>query len=337
SIPRDLFVYIPGWTMQRINTAYQHGEITDYPGGGQQLVKDTILYNLGIHINHVALVEFNGFIQIIDTLGGIEVPLACSFTDWHIIDPEKSESSPSNWELYTIGPGVVHMDGELALWYSRSRLRSSDFDRGRRQQEILRAIYSKGININVIPRIPALYNDLRSIVSTDINLSTIMQLVPLAANLSAPRIRSYYINRNYVNGWRTPQGAAVQLPDYPPLLEMLTEAMAPPSEPDDSRLASIVEIWNGTTNTHWDTLAAERLHYLGFNTEINSAEHEIYTESVLIDLTVDQIGEELQTMGRALGLSPSALIANPDPESEFDYRLIIGENYDPCFNPAALP
>ncbi|MFU8772131.1 MAG: LCP family protein, partial [Anaerolineales bacterium] len=337
SIPRDLFVYIPGWTMQRINTAYQHGEITDYPGGGQQLVKDTILYNLGIHINHVAMVEFNGFIQIIDTLGGIEVPLACSFTDWHIIDPEKSESSPSNWELYTIGPGVVHMDGELALWYSRSRLRSSDFDRGRRQQEILRAIYSKGMNINVIPRIPALYNDLRSIVSTDINLSTIMQLVPLAANLSAPRIRSYYINRNYVNGWRTPQGAAVQLPDYPPLLEMLTEAMAPPSEPDDSRLASIVEIWNGTTNTHWDTLAAERLHYLGFNTEINSAEHEIYTESVLIDLTVDQIGEELQTMGRALGISPSALIVDPDPESEFDYRLIIGQNYDPCFNPATLP
>jgi polyisoprenyl-teichoic acid--peptidoglycan teichoic acid transferase len=337
SIPRDLFVYIPGWTMQRINTAYQHGEITAYPGGGQQLVKDTILYNLGIQINHVALVEFSGFKQIIDTLGGIDVPLVCSFTDWHIIDPERSESSPSNWSLYTIGPGVVQMDGDLALWYSRSRLRSSDFDRGRRQQEILRAIYSKGMNINVIPRIPALYNDLRSIVSTDINLHTIMQLVPLAANLNSAQIRSYYINRTYVNAWRTPQGAAVQLPDYPPLFEMLQEAMGPPGEVEDSRLEAVIEIWNGTPNRHWDILAAERLHYLGYNTKINPPDDNNYTKSLLIDLSPEQDEQELQNLGMLLGLPTSALMADPDPESDFDYRFIIGQDYNTCFNPATLP
>jgi polyisoprenyl-teichoic acid--peptidoglycan teichoic acid transferase len=337
SIPRDLFVYIPGWTMQRINTAYQHGEITNYPGGGQQLVKDTILYNLGIQINHVALVEFNGFKQIVDTLGGIDVPVVCAYTDWHIIDPERSESSPSNWRLFTLGPGLVHMDGDLALWYSRSRLRSSDFDRGRRQQEVLRAIYSKGMSINVIPRIPALYNDLRSIVSTDINLNTIMQLVPLATNLNSAHIRSYYINRTYVNAWRTPQGAAVQLPDYPLLLEMLKEAMGPPNEPDNSRLDVVVEIWNGTANPHWDILAAERLHYLGYNTVINPADHNNYAASILTGLTPDQDDQELQNLGKLLGLPASAILADPDPESEFDYRLIIGQDYNTCFNPATLP
>jgi polyisoprenyl-teichoic acid--peptidoglycan teichoic acid transferase len=337
SIPRDLFVYIPGWTMQRINTAYQHGEITDYPGGGQQLIKDTILYNLGIYIDHVALVEFEGFKEIIDTLGGVDVPLVCSFTDWHIIDPDLSEQTSTNWHLYTIGPGVVHMDGDLALWYSRSRLRSSDFDRSRRQQEVLRAIYSKGMSINVIPHIPSLYNDLRSMITTDINLSTILNLVPLAAKLSAPRIRSYYINRTYVNGWRTPQGAAVQLPDYPPLLEMLQEAMGPPTEPITSRLNIVVEIWNGTTNSHWDTLAAERLHYLGYNTEINEADHTDYTQSLLFDYTPEQNAQDLQALGKALGLPSSALMSEPGHESEYDYRLIIAQDYNPCFNPAALP
>ena len=55
SIPRDLWVSIPGWENQRINTAYQHGVSVDYPGGGPGLLKDTILYNLGIRIDHILL------------------------------------------------------------------------------------------------------------------------------------------------------------------------------------------------------------------------------------------------------------------------------------------
>ena len=337
SIPRDLFVYIPGYTMQRINTAYQHGEITNYPGGGQQLIKDTVLYNLGIHIDHVAMVEFAGFKEIINTLGGIDVPLVCSFTDWHIIDPDRSEHDVNNWELHTIGPGVIHMDGALALWYARSRMRSSDFDRGRRQQEVLRAIYTKGMNINVITRIPALYNDLRAMVTTDVSLGTILNLVPMVAKLSAPRIRSYYINRDYVNSWRTPQGAAVQLPDYVPLLEMLKEAMGLPSDPDESRLTAVVEIWNGTNYPNWDILGAERLHYLGYNTKINTADDTNYDQSLLIDLTGEQDEQALRSLGEALGLPASALVSDPDPDSDYDYRFIIGIDYNTCFDPAKLP
>src|ERR1051326_1925619 len=67
SIPRDLWVSIPGCGDQRIHTAYQHGSSVGYPGGGPGLLKDTILYNLGIRIDHTALVEFDGFRQIVDT------------------------------------------------------------------------------------------------------------------------------------------------------------------------------------------------------------------------------------------------------------------------------
>src|SRR5689334_3078868 len=85
SIPRDLWVSIPGWENQRINTAYQHGISVGYPGGGPGLLKDTILYNLGVRIDHTALVEFDGFRQIVDTLGGVDVPVACPYTDWRLI------------------------------------------------------------------------------------------------------------------------------------------------------------------------------------------------------------------------------------------------------------
>ena len=150
SLPRDLWVNIPLVGMQRLNTAYEYGVIYNYPGGGPALLRDTILNNLGINVDHTAMVDFNGFRQVVNTIGGVEVPVFCPYTDWHLISPELDPENEYNWELYTVGPGVVKMDGDLALWYARSRKRSNDFDRGRRQQEVLRAIYSQALQANLI-------------------------------------------------------------------------------------------------------------------------------------------------------------------------------------------
>ena len=92
SIPRDLWIDIPTVGMQRINTAYQSGESGGYPGGGIGLLKDTILQNLGIRIDHAAMVDFDGFRRIVDTLGGIDVPISCTFTDWRLISPELDQN-----------------------------------------------------------------------------------------------------------------------------------------------------------------------------------------------------------------------------------------------------
>ena len=76
SIPRDLWVYIPDYGNQRINTAYQQGELSGYPGGGPALLEHRILYNLGVlHRPHRHREDFDGFRHIIDTLGGIDVPI----------------------------------------------------------------------------------------------------------------------------------------------------------------------------------------------------------------------------------------------------------------------
>ena len=126
SIPRDLYIYLPGYTMNRINTAYLHGELYSYPGGGKQMLFDAILYNLGIHIDHYAIIEMRGFEDLIDALGGVAVPVACPYTDWRLISPDLYDQDPDNWELHTVRAGLHHMPGEYALWYARSRKRSSD-------------------------------------------------------------------------------------------------------------------------------------------------------------------------------------------------------------------
>jgi LCP family protein required for cell wall assembly len=334
SIPRDLWVYVPSYGMQRINTAYEYGEINHYSGGGAASLKDTLLYNLGIRIDHIAIVNFDGFRQIVDTLGGVDVPVACAYTDWHLIDPNYDPYNENNWSLYTVGPGLVHMDGDLALWYARSRQKSSDFDRGRRSQEVLRAIYSQGLQAGVISKIPQLYNDLSYTVTTDLGLSDLLKLSPLALHLSNADIRSYYIGRSLVTDWMTPGGASVQLPNSAAIQVMLQDALSP-SRRSPEMESILIEIRNGTYNSGWDALAATRLNYAGYETRTATADRNDYTGSLLYDLTAAQDPNRAASLLSILGLPSSALVSAP-MKSELSYVLILGADYQPCFTPEGL-
>lgn len=335
SIPRDLWVFIPGWENQRINTAYQHGISTGYPGGGPGLLKDTIQYNLGIRIDHTALVEFDGFRQIVDTLGGVDVPVACPYTDWRLIDPSYDPNNANNWALYTAGPGYIHMDGDLALWYARSRQKSSDFDRGRRQQEVLRALFSQALQAGTLKRIPELYNDLNNTVDTDLNLGDILQLSLYAPKMTNASIRSYYIRPPYVRSWITDAGAYVLLPNTDALQAMLTQALSASTQTVQKQ-AITVDVMNGTSTQGLDALAASRLNYAGYKTTIIPSDRQDYAYSVLIDKTAVQDRSFTDTISSVMGLSPGSLISSPDPNSKSNYLLILGNDYQPCFRPENL-
>ncbi len=332
SIPRDLWVYIPEWDNQRINTAYQHGVSVGYPGGGAGLLKDTILYNLGIRIDHTAMVEFDGFRQIVDTLGGVDVPVSCAYTDWKIIDPSFDPQNENNWFLYTTGPGLVHMDGDLALWYARSRQKSSDFDRGRRQQEVLRALFTQALQAGTLTRIPELYNNLKDSVETDLNLADLLQLSLYAPKMTSADIRSYYIRPPYVSSWITDAGAYVLLPNEDLLRGMLTEAMSA-STTTVQRQTVKIDVMNGTSIAGYETLAATRLNYAGYETTIIPSDRQDYAYSVLIDKTATQDRAQSDHILNVLGMSAGSLIPTADPNSTSHYLLILGYDYQPCFKP----
>lgn len=335
SIPRDLWVSIPGGENNRINTAYQRGVNTGYPGGGPGLLKDTILYNLGIRIDHTAMVDFDGFRKIVDTLGGVDIPVSCPYTDWRLIDPGYNPENENNWYLYTVNPGVVHMDGDLALWYARSRQKSSDFDRGRRQQEVLRAIFTQALQAGTLTRIPELYGNVKDSVETDLGLGDLLQLALYAPKMTNADIRSYYIRPPYVSSWITSGGAYVLSPNQALLSQLLTEALSPSARTVERQAVSI-EVMNGTSIPGYETLASTRLNYAGFETRIVPSDRQDYAYSVLIDKSAAQDVSVSETILNVMGMLPGSLIPSPDANSSAQYLLILGYDYQPCFRPEKL-
>jgi LCP family protein required for cell wall assembly len=208
SFPRDLYVYIPGWTVQRINTAFPHG--------GFSLMQDTFEYNFGVRPDYYALISFQAFKSVIDNVGGIDVYVNSTLTD----------QRDGYGDYYTIYAGSNHMDGETALWYVRSRHSSSDFERTQRQQEVILGLFNRFMRFDIVTRAPQLYDTYRSNVDTNLTIENITPLLTTAAQLSdTSRIHHYYISRTEVVSYRTSTGAAVLLPLYDQIYAIMKQAL----------------------------------------------------------------------------------------------------------------
>jgi LCP family protein required for cell wall assembly len=190
--------------MQRINTAL--------PMGGFELLADTFEYNLGVYPDHYVLLDFTGFIDAVNTLGGLDI---------EVIEPL---SDP--WGF--LPAGLIHMDGDTALWYVRSRYTTSDFDRARRQQDVLIAIFKKLISLDALSRAPELFTLYRENFITDLTVGDITQLLGLASEVgkNPSQIEAYFIGHEQVTDFRVPSsGAQVLLPDYELVMEVMREAL----------------------------------------------------------------------------------------------------------------
>ncbi|MBN1666425.1 MAG: LCP family protein [Anaerolineales bacterium] len=211
SFPRDLYVYIPGWTYQRINTAMGYG--------GFPLLAETLEYNFGVRPEYYVMVNFWAFVQTIDSLGGITVNAGRTLSDHR-----------DGYGTYTVSAGPNWMDGETALWYARARYTSSDFDRGRRQQEIIRALFDRLLSLDAVQRAPELYDIYSQNVTTDLGWQEIAPLLPIAARIGtdSQSISQYYIGPAEVIPWTTPGGAQVLLPRETAIRAVLQQALGNP-------------------------------------------------------------------------------------------------------------
>jgi LCP family protein required for cell wall assembly len=209
SFPRDLYVNIPGGATNRINTAFARG--------GFETMADTFEVNLGVSPDFYVLINFWSFVDIVDSLGGIDVNASQPL----------SEYTARGW--YTIPAGINHMDGDTALYYSRSRKSTSDFDRNRRQQEVVQGVIDKLISLYTIAKIPELYKIYAENVETNVKLSDIIPLIPVAARFKdTSKIKHYYIGRAQVSNWITPGGAQVLLPIQNAVIEVMKQALNSP-------------------------------------------------------------------------------------------------------------
>ncbi len=211
SFPRDLYVLLPGRDMQRINAAMEFG--------GFDLLQSTFEYNFGIRPQHYILTNFNGFKSIVDSLGGVDVNVAQSFHDARTGYPDG----------YTVNAGAVHMDGEMALWYARSRKSTSDFDRLRRGQEVIVAISQKLFSLNGLRYVPEAYAAYRNAVVTDLTLGDVLQLLPMVQAINPDRVDRFTIGIDQVTPWTDPNsGSYYLLPQADAIRELLEQAVGVP-------------------------------------------------------------------------------------------------------------
>jgi len=204
SIPRDLWVEIPGFDHNRINTAYMLGEAYKLPGGGPALACETVEGVVGVPVDYYAVIDFQSFEDVIDEIGGIDVLVE---------DPIKI--SPIGRTSIQLEAKAYHFDGAEALAYARVRKAAGDdFGRARRQQQVVMAVLDRVVGFDMLPSLignaPVLYQQLASGVRTDLSLDQIVSLAWLAIQIPEDNIRSGVIGPpNMIRYYTRPDGAKV--------------------------------------------------------------------------------------------------------------------------------
>jgi len=185
SIPRDFFVTVPeSGSQQKINAVYFYGEEKKKGSGGIRYMKQVVSEIFGQPIHYAMTINFAGFEQLVDAIGGVDIHLDEPFSEplqfhqEHVCDPTVFTISSGNFEQkidhrgkivaqyplcynhdeecggsFNLSAGEVHLDGENALCYVRSRMTSNDFERARRQQEIIQKIKDKALSVGTLANI----------------------------------------------------------------------------------------------------------------------------------------------------------------------------------------
>jgi len=223
SIPRDLQVTIPDLGEDRINTVNVYGYVQHYPGEGPALLRKTIEANFAISIDYYILADFDGFREIVDALGGVELEVPRELHDTQYPDPKADD--PYAYKTIHFDPGWQRMDGERALEYVRSRMSTSDADRAWRQQQILLAIRETVLDLNLIPELPKLATTLTDSVETDMTLEEVLELTRLVPDIDAENLRQVVLEEPLVYSHQRRDGAAVLLPKWDSINAVVAELM----------------------------------------------------------------------------------------------------------------
>jgi LCP family protein required for cell wall assembly len=285
SIPRDTWVEIPdgngGFYRNKINTAYEFGDLYDYPGGGPALIKDTLKHNFDIEVDNYIVLNFNNFISLIDELGGIDVNVPEYAADFAYND-----CNACPYYAVEFYPGPQHMDGETALAYVRIRKSDNDFKRIERQQLVVRATAKKAASLGTILDNPVgLYREYKSAIKTDISeffavgRAKLLQQVDFDAAPSVSLADALYVCPAATCG----EAAAYLW--YPEEVEELKNIVFNPQANDPLiNERAVVSVKNGTLTPD---LAGEFASFLtGQGLESTQIAVDEYYDGLLEDLTV---------------------------------------------------
>lgn len=334
SLPRDLWVEIPGFGVDRINQANFLGEIYEYPGGGPALAVDTVENILGIDVNYYATIDFVAFVELVNEIGGIDIEVPEAIED---------DTYPDNcygYDPFFIEAGSHHLDGPTALKYARTRATfGGDVDRAGRQQQVILAVRDKVLSVNMVPKLiakaPELWRIFQKNVETNLTLREAIQLGLLAQDIPKENIRTEVLDYNYVYNELTPDGQAVLIPVRENIRALRNQIFAPPAIPTPvienlpqmmTEEAARVAVYNGTQVFG---LAAATQEFLLENdiqvVEIGNADSADYKSTQIIDYGSNP--NTTRYLTQIMNIPPLNISNSQDPIGDFDVLVILGNDW----------
>lgn len=341
SIPRDMWVNIPGFGYSRINTAWTLGRGAKLPGGGPALTMKTVSHFLGVPVDYYVQVDFDTFVDLIDLIGGVDI-----YNDETLIlDPMSHGKDFPKVKLTCCG--MRHLNGTVALAFARCRYasqgcRDGDIGRARRQQKIIFAIRDKVLDVENFPQLlaqaPLLYRRFSDGIHTNLTVRDAMELAVLVREIPQDKIKHAVIDTSMVSFGNVTlggQNASVMkpLPDKIRVLrdEIFTsrgaisplakDDLAALMEADDAR----VRVLNGTSDDQMEIRTARYLSQQGVlvlaiadtkpqsRTTITLYSPKLYTSQFLMEL---------------LGITRNAqFLIQPDSSQVVDIEIRLGEDW----------
>jgi LCP family protein required for cell wall assembly len=335
SIPRDLWVSIPGFENGRINTAYFLGEAYQMPGGGPGLAVKTVEQLLGVEINYYAQIDFGSFIRFVDELGGVKIDL-----------PKKIKIDPIAGDPVKLKPGRQVLNGEFALAYARARYTAGgDFDRALRQQQVILGIRERLLRPDdlslLISKAPVLYSEIANGVQTNMTLEELIKLALIAQKVPEDNISHGAISAQEVIFAESPDGQSVLVP-LPEKIRQLRDEIflvnsgtLGPLLPGTSQERMVAEearivLLNGSLV---DGLASQTQNYLQTQgvsvVEISNGQFSDYTK--ILDYTGNP--HTIQYLMELFDVLPEYYDLQYDPNSPVDVVVTLGADWSIQENP----
>jgi len=359
SIPRDLAVPIPGYGYQKINSINAYGEMEN-PGSGPEWSSEVISDLLDQEIHYYVKVDFNGFIDLIDGIGGIDVYVDRSFTD---------ETYPTQDDLVqtiTFEQGWTHMNGDTALQFARSRHgnngEGSDFARADRQQKILLAVKDNLLSASTFLN-PSKLNNLvetfQDNVETNMSFWELMKMTRYIPNIDTEKIHTTVLDSSTNSPLysSTINGSFVLLPkrdDWGPIKEIAEQILSSQTSTTLSQQSTssatpagsnvTLEIQNGTGVSGLAFQTSQMLAGTNFSVvSIGNADSQNYATTIIYDLTSGEKSQELQILKEFLEADVAMTTAgwvfsdtvvpreltvdNPETlDQTVDFLIILGQN-----------
>jgi LCP family protein required for cell wall assembly len=328
SIPRDLYVPIPGYSSGKINSTHSIGEQNKAKtGGGPELLKKTVSGVLDLPIHYYIRVDFNGFTKFIDALGGVTVNV-----DKAISDPFYPAEDMQGYKPFYIKSGSQKLDGATALKYARSRETTSDFDRARRQQQLLIAVKEKVVSLGILAN-PKKMSDMINILGehlrTDMQIKEIEKIMAIAKDVNFDNV----VNKVLDNSASGPLTSDVQMGGYylvpkagvknfSQIQEIAHEIFSDPYLTEES---AKIEVLNASNKNGVATDVSKLLKSYNYNIVKLADNNEKLTKTVIYDYTNGKKPFTIQFLKNRL--KANVVIQPKKDNSTVDISVVIGDDY----------